>query len=356
MASATSGEEALGVLADVLPEASLFAVDHSFTALVPWNDPTEDPRPLDGELYEAIASTRTAEVDGWLWTPVRFGRFPLYVVRQPRGADDLEPWLKALLGILFDRWLRFSDSLEVPRRRARMRVEAELQWSQVRSRADRLGGFEIAGTLEPAYRVAGDIFDFALNTRGVVTVFGLDAMGHGQTSTLSSVLAMAAIRNARLSGGDLTHQMAAADEALINEWGGDRFATIVGVEVSPTGLQVVNAGHEPLTVVTPNETSELQLDADPPAGVRAGTTYRIQDLPPLQPNETLVLLSDGAGSARNRNGDLFGSERLIESLHTHRALRPLPLVHELAREILAHSPDHLDDITVVAVAPVNGDV
>lgn len=331
------------------PGSTLYAVDHAFTALVPIGDDESTAIPLRGALYESIAAAESLEDADFCWTPLPDGRFPLFVLRQDQRADPIDPWLRSMLGVILGRHLDVMESLESPRRRSDMTVASHLQWSQVRSRADRLGGYEVAGTLEPAYEVAGDMFDFALNPAGQLTIFSLDAMGHGQTATLSAALALAAIRNARLGGADLVAQMTAADAALVSEWGGDRFTTIVGLEVHEDALAVVNAGHEPLRMLGTDETTALGLQADPPAGVGNGARYRLQELPPLQFGETLVMLSDGASDARNSEGSVFGPDRIIESLSGHRGLDPLPLVHRFVQDLLAHSPEHGDDITAVAL-------
>ena len=61
----------------------------------------------------------------------------------------------------------------------------------------------VTGLLEPAYEVAGDAFDYALNDdRLHVAVF--DGMGHGIASTLLSTLAVGAYRHARRNGEGVT--------------------------------------------------------------------------------------------------------------------------------------------------------
>lgn len=355
---ATSGDEvgALTSVAAVFPGSVIYAVDHAFTVLVPVGDLDGTAIPLPGGLYRSIAGAGSLEDEEFRWTPLPDGRFPLFVVRQDRSAEPVEPWVCAMFGALLSRRLDVTESLESPRRRSGMTVAAHLQWSQVRSRAERLGTFEVAGTLEPAYEVAGDMFDFALNPAGSLTVFSLDAMGHGQTATLSAVLALAAIRNARLSGAELVDQMEAADAALFAEWGGDRFTTIVGVEIRDDSLAVVNAGHEPMRMVgTDGMATALALQADPPAGVGSRTRYRLQELPSLQEGETLVMLSDGVSDARNSDGAVFGPDRIIDSLHACWELDPLPLVHRFVQDLLAHSPNHGDDITAVAVRRASAD-
>lgn len=356
LAESGNGTEALTALGAAFPDSELYAVDHAFTALVPVGEKDGKAISLQDSLYEAVATVQPFEDSEARWTPLPDGRFPLFVLRQGRTTKPIEPWLGAVLGVMLGRQLDVTESLESPRRRMDMTVAAHLQWSQVRSRAERFGGYEVAGTLEPAYEVAGDMFDFALSPAGLLTIFSLDAMGHGQTATLSAALALAAIRNARLGGADLAEQIAAADAALVNEWGGDRFTTIVGVEVHDDSLVVVNAGHEPMRMITDDGIAALALQADPPAGVGSGTRYRLQELPSMQPGDTLVMVSDGVSDARDNEGTVYGPDRILESLQGHRDMDPLVLVHRFVQDLLTHSPDHGDDVTAVAVRRAPHDV
>jgi serine phosphatase RsbU (regulator of sigma subunit) len=56
--------------------------------------------------------------------------------------------------------------------------------------------YVVAGTLEPAYDVGGDTFDYAAQPLSLA-VSVTDAMGHGLQAALLAGLTVAALRNAR---------------------------------------------------------------------------------------------------------------------------------------------------------------
>ena len=75
-----------------------------------------------------------------------------------------------------------------------------MQWRLLRPLSTRTSQALIAGALEPAYDIAGDIFDYAIND-GELQFAIFDAMGHGLDSTLLTSLAIGAYRHAR--AGDI---------------------------------------------------------------------------------------------------------------------------------------------------------
>ncbi len=70
-----------------------------------------------------------------------------------------------------------------------------------------------AGALEPAYDVAGDSFDYALND-DVLHLCMIDAMGHGLDAAVMATLAIGAYRHARRIDVELADLYAAMDFAL----------------------------------------------------------------------------------------------------------------------------------------------
>lgn len=79
-----------------------------------------------------------------------------------------------------------------------MSVAAEIQWSLLPPLAMPIPQVSVAGILEPAYNVAGDSFDYALN-EDILHVAMVDAMGHGLDAATMATVAVGAYRHARRS-------------------------------------------------------------------------------------------------------------------------------------------------------------
>ena len=101
-----------------------------------------------------------------------------------------------VLGYVLTGARRYTDRFEMLRRRRELGLAAEIQWELLPSLAFELPAFSIAGTVEPAYEIGGDNFDYAISAHRL-TVSVSDAVGHGIRAALLASLAVTAMRNAR---------------------------------------------------------------------------------------------------------------------------------------------------------------
>jgi serine phosphatase RsbU (regulator of sigma subunit) len=78
--------------------------------------------------------------------------------------------------------------------------------------------------LEPAYEIAGDAFDYAINGQHLdAGIF--DEMGHGVEATMMTTLAIGAYRHARRGGDAPPKAQAAVDKAVAEHYEGEAFVT-----------------------------------------------------------------------------------------------------------------------------------
>ncbi|MDQ1631301.1 MAG: hypothetical protein QOC80_1273, partial [Frankiaceae bacterium] len=90
----------------------------------------------------------------------------------------------------------YGDTIVRVRRSADMGLAAEMQWSLLPPLTFACQEVTVAAALEPAYRVAGDTVDYAVDAgRARIGVF--DGMGHGLHSAQCASLTVATYRNAR---------------------------------------------------------------------------------------------------------------------------------------------------------------
>lgn len=247
----------------------------------------------------------------------------------------------------------YSDSFHVARLRQDMNLAASLQWELLPPLSTETPQVVVAGQLEPAYEVGGDLFDYAVN-EDVVHLAVLDAMGHGLHASSMASIAVGAYRHARRLGGDLPTIAAAIDDSIARQFGEDCFVTGVLAQLNPwTGeLLWVNAGHPRALLIRGHSVvGELECDPDLPFGLQAGARP-IVNRGQLEPGDMLLLHSDGVVEAR-KGGDQFGMGRLVD--HLERAistgLPPAEMNRRLARELLAYHGGKLtDDATLLLVA------
>jgi serine phosphatase RsbU (regulator of sigma subunit) len=245
---------------------------------------------------------------------------------------------------------RYTDLFERVRRRRDLILAAEIQWELLPVLAYEGAELSVAGALEPAYAIAGDSFDYAVEEDHLHMAI-TDGMGHGLRAALLGSLAVAALRHARRRGRDILAQVKEASQVVHDQFGGDQFvtATVASVDV-PTGqLRVVNAGHPHPWLARGDSVRELELFADFPLGLFPGGDYREQMLT-LEPGDRVLLVSDGVIEAASPDGEEFGDERLAELLAATRAQAPPEAVRRITRAVIDHRQVPLrDDATVVCL-------
>jgi serine phosphatase RsbU (regulator of sigma subunit) len=246
---------------------------------------------------------------------------------------------------------RYTDVFERVRRRRHLALPAEMQWELLPVLGYDSPEFSLAGSLEPAYDIGGDSFDYAIDDH-LLTLSISVAMGHGLRASLCATLAITAMRNARRAGERILDQVTVANRVLGEQFGGDIFITTLIMELDTrTGRgTAINAGHPPAWRHGPTSVGPIELPPDPPLGMFAEGTFHTHPVR-LAPGDRLVLLTDGILDAGPSRGESFGMDRFAALVADNRAAPPREFVRQLTRAVLAHrGADQLaDDATLLCL-------
>ncbi|MFJ5026209.1 PP2C family protein-serine/threonine phosphatase [Streptomyces goshikiensis] len=236
-----------------------------------------------------------------------------------------------------------------------MTLQAELLWAFLPPRTI---GTELAtssAVLEPAYDIGGDAFDHSI-IDGLLHLTLVDAMGHDLASGGASGAALAACRSTRRSGGDLRDIVAAIDRTLA-QWIPDRLMTAVIAELDTTqgDFTWINCGHPPPLLIRDGHVVQNALERPPHLPLGYGfhsSNPPEQEYARLQPGDRVLLYSDGITEARSPTGDLFGDERLADTVirSTASGDNAPEALRRLVQNLLDHHQHHLrDDATILLV-------
>jgi hypothetical protein len=284
-----------------------------------------------------------------LWIPIIGGAERLGILAVTVGElDDLMreriEAVASLIAVMVISKLPYGDALVCARRLRTMDLAAELRWEILPPLTYVNDRVAIAGVLEPAYEVAGDSFDYALNG-DLVHVAIIDAMGHGLEASLIANVAAGAYRNARRSGADLSGMFTAMDEVVSSQFGVDKFVTgQLGVLNARTGLlRWINAGHPIPILLRAHSVVGIELSPCLPIGMGDVPTTDAELA--LEPADTVLFFTDGVIEARSPDGQQFGRERLADLLV--RAAAAGETLAETARKlchaVLEHQQGRLQD-------------
>ncbi len=223
--------------------ATVYLADLQQDVLVPFVGPggpdlneTLPPLAVDttlaGRAYQLVQVLTQDLADGRLrvWLPLLDGSERLGVVTvvvddpQATQRPELMARLRRLASLAAELVMTktlYGDTIVRLRRSAQMGLAAEMQWSLLPPLTFACDRVTIAGALEPAYQVAGDTVDYAVDA-GCARAAVFDGMGHGLQSAQLAALTVAAYRNARRSDRSLTDTIRSIDEAVLAGFGAAR--------------------------------------------------------------------------------------------------------------------------------------
>ncbi|MGZ5406059.1 MAG: PP2C family protein-serine/threonine phosphatase, partial [Nocardioides sp.] len=204
----------------------------------------------------------------------------------------------------------YTDRFFQARRRRPMSLSAEIQWQLLPPLMMTTPQVAVAGALEPAYDVAGDSFDYALNG-DVLHLCMIDAMGHGLGAAVMATLAIGAYRHARRVDVELADLYAAMDAAVSAQFDPDRFATaqMARLDVDSGRLQWVNAGHPPPLLLRAGQVvGELASPTTLPVGFGGATPIVTEKM--LERGDRVLFYTDGLIEEHQKGGAEFGETRM----------------------------------------------
>ncbi len=355
---------------------------HDLRALPGGGTPSPAVLPIDstlaGQAFRAVATRYGPAADAGqrhIWIPLVDGTERLGVlelIARDAGADSATllaryRTLASLTGLMVVSKSSYSDTYARTRRSRPMAVQAELVWAFLGPRTFATDQVLVAATLEPAYEVGGDAFDYAmLGDHLHVSIF--DAVGHDLAAGLLASVGLASCRSTRRAGGSLPDVAARADETIAQQFGESRFVTALLCDLDvATGLfSWIPCGHPPPLLIRGNRViRELSRLPQLPLGLADldlltgfGAEFAGPGRPPpvyterLAPGDRLLLYTDGIIEGQAPDGRSFGMQRLTDFfLWDGNGRTPAPeTLRQLNRAISDFQQGRLsDDATIVMV-------
>ncbi|MEP6759878.1 MAG: PP2C family protein-serine/threonine phosphatase [Sporichthyaceae bacterium] len=345
----------------------LFLVDYDHSRLTPHPDVLphgEQPTVVSlegsmaGRVFVSGEPLGAQREDGWhVWVPVaeRAQKLGVLSMTLPTWDDQVRD-LCVELGIaaahLVSTANGYTDRLHLLRRRKEMSLDAEIQWGVLPPLTFSIDGTTVAGMLEPAYEVGGDCFDYSLNG-DVLDVAIFDAMGHGLRSAALGSLAVSAYRNTRRNRrpADLPTLLFEVDAVISAYAREEAFVTglFMQLDITTGHLQWVTGGHPaPLHVRRANTLPPVAVRPSAPLGLNAwleaATDVDVIETS-LEPGDALLLYTDGVVDARDREGEEFGEDRLIDLLERESTSgrEPAEVLRRLVQSVLTYNGAPLRD-------------
>lgn len=343
----------------------LYLVDHEQMHLRPFgSDPGgHRPQPVNGTIAGrcfALEEVVTLPGDAGtrVWLPLIDGTARLGVLDveltgtvEPGTLAAIED-VASLAAELVVTKSQYTDMVEHVRRRRPMALQAEMQRGSLPPSAIVTREVAVAGILLPAYEVAGDWFDYALNETELHVAI-IDSVGHELESSMVSHLVSSCLRNSRRNGLDLAEAYVVADAAVRHIFADLQFATAAfgWLDLRTGRFQWISAGHpRPLLVRRGKVVGEAPGTPVLPIGL-SGSNPVVNEIA-LEAGDALLFYTDGVTEGGVRGTERFGLPRLIDLLGRG-LMGDLPiaeLMRRLSLAVMTHAAFELhDDMTMVLI-------
>lgn len=212
----------------------------------------------------------------------------------------------------------YNVTAERQRTATELDVARQIQMSAVPHDFDSLTerfALDIAGFMRPAREVGGDFYDvFEVGERGVAFVIG-DVSGKGVPAALFMMRAQSLLRQYLLETDDLGTAFTLANRQLCERNDAMLFVTAFAcvVDTATGEVRFANAGHNPPVFKQNGKLSFLKCRPGLVLGAMDVVKYR-EGRFACSPSDGLLLYTDGVSEAANAAEELYGEERLLETL------------------------------------------
>ena len=234
-----------------------------------------------------------------------------------------------------------------------MQMAHDLQMKLLPAGAEVAPDADTAARVVPADSVGGDLYNLFRLGRGRVGVLLGDVSGHGYQAALIMALVMSAsaIHSKRTADpgrllqslmGSLREELAATEMFLS--------AFYAVIDRSTGTLRYANAGHASAFLVHGDGEVERLPALDPPLGLTDDAPHTARRKWNAS-GDLLLLFTDGVSDARNRSGERFGEQRVLDVVRRHRADAAAAVVDRVYRAVeeFLDGARARDDLTVIVV-------
>ncbi|HAN46221.1 MAG TPA: diguanylate cyclase [Cyanobacteria bacterium UBA8156] len=255
--------------------------------------------------------------------------------------------IQALNERLSEENLRMKGELVVARKLQQMILPKDSELREIRD-------LEVAGFMQPADEVGGDYYD-VLQQGGRVKIGIGDVTGHGLESGMVMLMVQMAVRTLLISQeNDPIRFLNALNQAVysnVQRMNTDKNLTLTLVDYED-GKMTLSGQHEAILVVRANGALEC-IDTED-LGFPIGLEERIEGFLDklilyLQPDDVVVLYTDGITEAESPRKELYGLPRLCEVLQRYHRQTANEICHAVIDDVRNHIQGHKihDDITLL---------
>lgn len=274
--------------------------------------------------------------------------------RRPAAFSNLDRQILDALGAQAASIL--DNARLVEREREQRRLEQELSIAREIQQGLLPNGLHdfphlaVTGMQYPCHAVGGDYFDVFPLSDSLTAFLIADVAGKGLGAALLTTMLQGALTGMRL-GVEPEKVFNHINRFLCEHADIGRYATMFFATLDRTGtLEFLRGGHPSPLLIRNGKISDVYTDGTFPVGLIEEATYGVTRMQ-LEPDDTLVLFTDGIIEAANTQKELFGFQRLREVIEPH-VCSSIEVIQKAvldAVEEFSRGAGQADDITLLIV-------
>lgn len=212
---------------------------------------------------------------------------------------------------------------------------------------------QLYAMLNPAKEVGGDLYDFTIKGDQLYFAIG-DVSGKGVPASLMMAITRAALRFVVGLALPMNETLSRINNSVSDTNSNNMFVTLfVGrIDMKTLHMDFCNAGHNPLVILPPDgEPYFLKAKANLAIGLFEDFTYEAESLD-LKPGTRIIAYTDGVNEAENTDMDLYGNERMMETIRqmdrNMDGNTAVNLLFDSVKNFANGNPQN-DDITIMSI-------
>lgn len=253
--------------------------------------------------------------------------------------------------------VRLGTELEVSRRIQQMVLPTLGELAEIK-------GLDLAAYMEAATEVGGDYYDILKGENGRVRIGIGDVTGHGLESGVVMLMTQSAVRTlVTCDERDAVRLLDVLNRTIYHNtqrMGCDKNLTLALLDYRPedsdaaAGHLRISGQHESVIVVRVGGDVELvdTIDLGLPLGLVDDIgSFVAETSIPLHTGDTVVLYTDGITEAADRDHNLYGLERLCETVRRHADQPAAAIKDAVIADVKRHAGDQplYDDLTLIVM-------
>jgi len=245
-----------------------------------------------------------------------------------------------------------EQMLEKQRIEEELKIARDIQKRLLPEYCPQYDRVEISAINHSCTEVGGDYYDCISLGENQLGIAIADVSGKSTPAALLMANLQASLRALANDGKSVRKMVGKINDLVYKNTTSDKFITFFYGELSvqESAFTYTNAGHNPPLLFHQDGSYQFLDTGGIILGMMPHMAYEEETIR-LQPNDTLVLYTDGITEAQNLEEEEFGEERLIQEIYENRTRTAEDISERILKAVktFSNEADQADDITLLVV-------